>query len=122
MQESKTESDSKDMLKTTGSITMDFSAEMMNMIKESLVIYLRSHPEFVKEILNEAFQTSSEEVRLKSVHKEVAQKMITEFINKNPGCKTSDMIIQLELEPTLVMETLKELERVGSVLSKPIEQ
>jgi hypothetical protein len=106
---------------TTGSITMVFSPEMMQSIRESLVIYLRSNPEFVRDILNDLFKANPEEIHLKSVPKDVAKKMIGEFIQKNPGVKTSDIIMKLELEPALVVEILKELESEDSVLSKSIE-
>ena len=98
------------------------SPEVLTAIKESFEIHLRSHPEFVREIFNEAFRTTSDEINPRNIPREVAKTEIHEFINKHPGCKTSDIILNLNLDPPLVMEILKELKQEEVILSKPLEQ
>ena len=61
------------------------------------------------------------EIYLRTLDMETARKNIQEFINKNPGCKTSEIIEDLRIDPELAVETLKQLKQDDLVLSKPIE-
>jgi len=98
------------------------SPEILVAIKESFEGYLRSNPEFVREIFNEAFRSASDEIIPRQISRDIAKTEIHEFINKNPGCKTSDIILNLNLDPTLVMEILKQLKEEDVVQSNPVEQ
>ena len=59
-------------------------------------------------------------LHLKIIDKEEAKRKIQQFINKNPGCRTSQIIEKLEIDPELAIRILKELKEEDSVLSKPI--
>jgi predicted transcriptional regulator len=61
------------------------------------------------------------EIRLRRIDKADARKKIQHYINKNPGCLTSEIIEGLLIEPGLAMQTLEELKRDDLVLSKDIE-
>jgi len=92
----------------------------------------RSDREFVKEIFYEAFEMKNEslvikqtdELVLKQIDKGEAKKQIQEFIETNPetnpGCKTSDLIMNLELDPPFVIEILKELKKENIVQTEDV--
>ncbi|HEY7571311.1 MAG TPA: hypothetical protein VH796_08080 [Nitrososphaeraceae archaeon] len=61
------------------------------------------------------------EIRFRHIDKAGARKKIQDYINKNSGCLTSEIIEGLLIEPRLVMQTLKELKQDDLVLSKDIE-
>jgi predicted transcriptional regulator len=52
--------------------------------------------------------------------REEAKRKIHHFIIKNPGCRTSQIIEKLEIDPELAVRILKELKEEDSILSKPI--
>lgn len=101
--------------------TILMSPQMMQEIKESFVIYLRSHPEFVKDILTESLKSTQGTIELKKLDKATAKKLIQEYIEKKPGCITSDIIMKLELDPMQVMGILKELKEEDLVQAKDVE-
>ena len=108
--------------------TYTVSPEIRNDLKESIVHLFRSDREFVKEIFCEAFEMKNEslvikqmdELVLKQIDKGEAEKQIQEFIETNPGCKTSDLIMNLELDPPFVIEILKELKKENIVQTEDV--
>jgi len=108
--------------------TYTLSPEMRQDIKESIIHTLHSDPELVREIFQAVVQIKNEsheikqkeEIELKRIEKAEAKKLIHAFIESNPGCKTSDIIVRLELDPPFVMEILKELKEEDLVQSKNI--
>jgi predicted transcriptional regulator len=59
-------------------------------------------------------------IHLKIMDRGEAKRKIHHFINRNPGCRTSEIIEKLGIDPELVVSILKELKEEDSVLSKPI--
>jgi len=60
--------------------------------------------------------TKEEEmIELRQIPKEQAKELIYEYIKKNPGCWTSDIIIDLQLDPDLVLKVLEELKNEGKI-------
>jgi hypothetical protein len=60
-------------------------------------------------------------IHLKTMDREKAKREIHQFITKNPGSKTSQIIEKVGIDPELAVEILKELKAEDCVLSKPIE-
>lgn len=65
--------------------------------------------------------TQEETIEFRILPKEKAMKLIKEYIEKNPGCLTSEIIESLQLDPSLVVEILGELEKSGEVESRESE-
>ena len=67
--------------------------------------------EIVRKCLEEKEKRAEEEIiRLRKIPHEEAVGFIKEYIDKHQGCRTSDIIYDLELDPELVLSVLKELE------------
>lgn len=47
---------------------------------------------------------------LRKISKKKATSLIQNYIKNNPGCRTSDIIYDLEIDPDIVLEILHELE------------
>jgi hypothetical protein len=60
-------------------------------------------------------------IHLKRMDRDEAKRQIHQFISKNPGSKTSQIIEKVGIDPELAVEILKELKAEDFVLSKPIE-
>lgn len=112
------------------------SPQIMGVIKQSIDIHLRSNPQlienaianmiktnpkFLREILNQAYLSAEEEITLTRLDREEAKIAINEYIKTHPGCKTSNIIEDLKLDPLETLEILKELKKEGSVQSKAVE-
>ena len=54
-------------------------------------------------------------VELREIPIDEAKKLILDYIDRNPGCYTDDIIFDLQLDPILVVKALKELEEEGKV-------
>lgn len=59
-------------------------------------------------------------VELKKIQKKKALELIRAYIDEHQGCRTSDIIYDLGLEPDLVLLVLKELKEKGSIRSEDI--
>jgi len=59
-------------------------------------------------------------VELKKVPIEDAKHLIYKYLRNNPGSRTSDLIIELALEPDIVIEALSQLRCEGKVEGKDI--
>ena len=108
-------------VESTNVKTYQLSPEIREDIKQSVVHLLRSDPALIKEIFNEAFEVKPEEINLRTINRDEAKKQVQEYVMANVGCKTSDIIMNLELDPVLVMEILKELKDQNFIQSKSIE-
>lgn len=56
----------------------------------------------------------------KKVSKIKAAKMVKEYVVKNPGCKTSDIIFDLKLHPDVVLPIFRSLREEGELRSEEI--
>jgi Mn-dependent DtxR family transcriptional regulator len=65
--------------------------------------------------------TNSGVIHLRRMRKGMAKQLIHEFITRNPGSMTSEIIERLRIDPVLAVQTLKELKQDDSVISKPLE-
>jgi len=71
-----------------------------------------------QELLTEIRKTHTEgssEVELKVVPLEDAKKLVLRYVKEHPGCYTSDIILDLKLDPDLVLKALEELEKDGKI-------
>jgi len=59
-----------------------------------------------------------ETIEFKVLPREEAVKLIEDYIEKHPGCLTSEIIEALQLDPSLVVDILRELEEKGEVESR----
>jgi len=64
---------------------------------------------------------SKEEIVLKKIPFDQAKKLIYLYVRNHPGCLTSDIIADLELDPDLVLEVLSYLKHEGVIEGKPVE-
>ncbi len=90
-------------------------------IKESLIEVLSKDKEFLREILNEIHKAEDNESITRDIDKVTAKREIEEYIDTHPRCRTGHIIDDLQLDPEIVMEILKELKEEGSIQSKQIE-
>ena len=60
-------------------------------------------------------------IELKTVSLEEAKDQIYRYIKKHPGCRTSDIIIDLSLDPDLVLKALSQLRREDRVEARDVE-
>ncbi len=72
---------------------------------------LKEIKEDLKELKEAVKPVAEEEIELHKIPKEEAKKKIFEYIKGHPGCLTGDIILNLGLDPDLVLEVLGELER-----------
>ena len=56
-------------------------------------------------------QEEMEEIELRMLPKNEAKKLILDYIEKHPGAWTDEIFMDLKLDPILVFEVLRELER-----------
>ena len=64
---------------------------------------------------------SEEEIVLKKIPFDQAKKLIYLYIRNHPGCLTGDIIVDLELDPDLVLEVLSYLKHEGIIRGEPVE-
>jgi predicted transcriptional regulator len=63
---------------------------------------------------------SEEELEFRDISEDEARKLILDYIEKHPGCLTSDIIEGLGLDPLLVGKILKQLEEEGEVEGRSV--
>ncbi len=61
------------------------------------------------------------EYEFKVLPQKEAIKIIEKYVNKNPGCTTSQIIEELQLDPSLVVEVLDKLEKEKKLEGKEIK-
>jgi len=54
--------------------------------------------------------TEEEEIKFRKIPEEEAKELVKKYISENPGCLTSEIIEELQLDPLLVAKVLKQLE------------
>ncbi len=54
-------------------------------------------------------------LEFRKISKDAAKELIRDYVLKNPGCLTSEIIENLKLDPELVVQILKELEEEGVI-------
>lgn len=98
--------------------------ELMSVILAQ-ILTLRNEMNVLRERLNE-YETSSvkvEEVEeLKIIPEDEAYEKISEYIKTNPGCRTSQIISGLGINPDLALRVLHRLQREKKVKGKDIER
>lgn len=62
-----------------------------------------------------------EELKLVKIPEKKATKKISEYITKHPGCRTSDIIFDLHLDPDLVLTVVRKLQQKGKIKGKDID-
>lgn len=66
-------------------------------------------------------ESEIQEVRLRSLPYDEAIQLIQKYIDENPGCHTSDIILNLEIDPDLVLEIIRNLQQSGEIRSEKIK-
>ena len=77
--------------------------------------------EVVKKCLEEKEKPPEEAYELKRIPREEAAILITKYIDEHQGCRTSDIIFDLHLDPDLVLNVLRKLEKHKKVRGEKIE-
>jgi len=78
--------------------------------------------EMVKKCLKEREEQAEKEVlKLRRISHEKAVTLIKNYIDENPGCRTSEIILNLELDPDVVLKAIKALREKGEIKSEEIE-
>jgi hypothetical protein len=73
-------------------------------------------------------QTLNKEAEIEEVQElvvfpeEEATAMISKFIEENPGFRTSDIICELGIDPTLTLSILDKLQKDNKIIGKPVER
>lgn len=79
-------------------------------------------PEVVKKCLEEREKLAEKGVlKLRKIPHEKAVALIKSYIDEHQGCRTSDIIYDLALDPDLVLKVLKKLEEKGKIRSEDFE-
>lgn len=76
----------------------------------------------LKSAREDSAQSTEFEEAFRKVSKDRAEKMISDYISRHPGCKTSEIIFDLKLHPDVVLPILRKLQEAGEVRSEKIEQ
>ena len=84
------------------------------------VSQLKSELDKMKSASGEDYSDSKMQLELKKVPKKKAGQLIKEYVAKNPGCKTSDIIFDLKLHPDIVLPILRKLREEGALRSEKI--
>ena len=84
------------------------------------VSQLKSELDKMKSASGEDYSDSKMQLELKKVPKKKAAQLIKEYVAKNPGCKTSDIIFDLKLHPDIVLPILRKLREEGALRSEKI--
>ena len=88
----------------------------LNMLKKELVT-LKNRVEYLERQTN----IDGGEIELITIQKKDASQLIQSYIDLHQGCLTSDIILDLKLDPDLVLEILQELEEKKSIRGKEVE-
>jgi hypothetical protein len=101
-------------------LTPELSAKIEELVEEFVRKYCDEHlEETVKRCLEEGPQLHVQDVlKLKKMPYEKATASIKKYIDEHQGCRTSDIMYDLGLEPSLVLDVLKELERKKKIRGK----
>ena len=100
------------------------SPEMMAKIHQAVEDYLSENLEdivkkcvddCIEEVLKKCLEereklTEKEVLELRKIPRKEAVALIKEYIDEHQGCRTSDIIYDLALDPELALSVLKELE------------
>lgn len=87
------------------------------------VSQLKSELDKIKLVPSENRSDSTMQMdELKKIPKKKAEILIKEYVSKNPGCKTSDIIFDLRLHPDVALPILRKLREEGKLRSEQIEQ
>jgi hypothetical protein len=78
-------------------------------------------PDFTKTLIGTlTLDENTPIVELRKVPVEEAKRLIHQYLKEHPGSRTSDLIIELTLEPDIVIEALSQLRNEGKVEGKNV--
>jgi tRNA(Ile)-lysidine synthase TilS/MesJ len=90
---------------------------------EMMKFQMEQFREALAEIKSNAQEAEIEEVQeLVVFPEEEATAMISKFIEENPGFRTSDIICELGIDPTLTLSILDKLQKDNKIIGKPVER
>lgn len=70
----------------------------------------------------EATENEVEALELVNIPEKEATKKVSEYITQHPGCRTSDIIYDLHLDPDLALKVLRKLEKQEKVRGKDVNE
>ncbi len=92
------------------------------MMSELVSLHKIYRPDFklksLSEIIADMLKQKRESIFLRTIPKDEARKLILDYIEKHPGCWTDEIFMNLRLDPILVFEVLRELEKEGLIEGK----
>ncbi|MGA9387962.1 MAG: hypothetical protein WBV70_03950 [Candidatus Bathyarchaeia archaeon] len=65
-------------------------------------------------------ENETEALELVKIPEKEATKKVSEYISQHPGCRTSDIIYDLHLDPDLVLKVLRKLRKQEKVRGKNV--
>jgi hypothetical protein len=65
-------------------------------------------------------EKESEVIELKKIPKKQARSLVKSYIDTHEGCRTSDIIYDLALDPELVLEVLQDLNKKKMIKGEPL--
>jgi hypothetical protein len=68
----------------------------------------------------EAIENEGEALELVNIPEKEATKKVSDYITQHSGCRTSDIIYDLHLNPNLVLKVLRKLEKQEKVRGKDV--
>jgi len=105
--------------------TPEMAAVIQKCVEECVQRELR---EMVERIVEEKLNSilgglvgSTQEIELRVLPIPQAKDLIKKYVDENPGCLTSDIIINLGLEPRNVLEAISQLQREEKLRGENIE-
>jgi predicted transcriptional regulator len=81
----------------------------------------KTRGEIIEMILNAASSNNRHISYPKKMTKDTKRQLIREFINRNPGSTTSEIIERLNIDPITTVQMLQELKQNDLIFSKPLE-
>jgi len=100
------------------SLTPELMAKIDELIEECVD---RRLPEVVRKCLEEREKLSKKEIlKLRKIPHEKAVALIKKYIDENRGCRTSEIILNLQLDPDIVLKAIRALREKGEIRSEEI--
>jgi len=103
-------------------LTPELLVKMQQLVEEWVNKYCEEHfEEIVKKCLKEKEKLDEKSIlKLRKIPHKKAVTLIKKYIDEHQGCRTSDIIYDLALDPDLVLELLKELEEKEKIRGENI--
>lgn len=78
--------------------------------------------EEIRKLREEVEKLKEPEITFERISQEEAERRILDFVRKRPGCKTSEIIEVLGIDPEIVISVLGKLEREGKIEGRELNK